>query len=328
MTITIILFSIFLVSILGCLALVIWLYRLNSRKRLEGRLTKLVDAKSEMDEQPSGGLSTTSTPLSSRLGGVRAQLSSSLAFLASDGLRQKIATAYWPISDIEFVFIRIAASLAFLFLGWIIFNSILVGLGLGILFYLILGFILERSIARRRKKFQDQLVDFLVLIKGAILAGNSLVQALDLAVKEMPAPINEEFTRVLREMNFGIPLEDALNNLILRMQGDDLKIVTTAIIINNQMGGNLSTILEATIDTIRERIQLFGEIRALTSYPRYAAWFVTLLPFVIALYIKMMNPDFFDPVRTSLLAQIILILALLGIIIGNLVIRRIMKFRT
>jgi tight adherence protein B len=328
MTITIILFSILLVSFLGCLALLVALYNLNAQKRVKSRINKLVDSRTVIDDQFSQGISTKPTFLSSGLEGIRAKFSSGLAFLSSNELRQKIASAYWPISDIEFIIVRIVTSLTGVFLGWIISHSILGGLGLGFLFYLIPGIVLERSIVKRRKKFQNQLVDFLVLIKGAILAGNSLPQALDLAVIEMPAPISEEFGQVLREMNFGIPLDEAMNNLAVRMQGDDLKIVVTAIIINNQLGGNLSTILAATIDTIRERIQLFSEVRALTSYPRYAARILSLLPFIVALILFLIRPGFFDPVRTSTLSQMILIGALFGIIIGNFFLRRIMRTRT
>jgi tight adherence protein B len=294
---------------------------------MQNRLDKIVESKTSRDNQDSQDVPTTLL-LSSRLEGAREKISSGLAFLSSDVLRQKIASAYWPISDVEFIFVRIVISLAGLFLGWLISRSLLVGLGLGVVFYLLVGFVLDRSIVRRRKKFQDQLIDFLILIKGAILAGNSLPQALDLAIKEMPAPISEEFSQVLREMNFGIPLDEALNNLRTRMQGDDLMIVVTAIIINSQLGGNLSTILEATIETIRDRIQLFSEIRSLSAYPRYVTTFISLMPFFLALVLALLRPGFFDPVRTTFLSQIILVAALIGMIIGNIVLRRIMKIRT
>ena len=73
--------------------------------------------------------------------------------------------------------------------------------------------LLDRAIAQRQKKFHTQLLDVLVLIKGAVQAGYSLLQALDLAVKEIPAPASEEFGRVLREMRLGISLEGTLFNL-------------------------------------------------------------------------------------------------------------------
>jgi tight adherence protein B len=103
--------------------------------------------------------------------------------------------------------------------------------------------------------------------------------------------------------------------------------VVTAIIINSQVGGNLSTVLDASISTIRDRMQLMGEIRSLTSYARYVGYFLTLLPFVTGALIFIITPDYFDTVRTSFLTQIIFMLALGGIFIGNIWIKRIVQIR-
>ncbi len=324
MTLTVILTLVSLIGILGFLAIFYWLYYVNAKNPLKRRLNNL---ETEIGGQNFRDLSIESTSSTIRYEGAREKISDALAFLSSDKLRKKIASAYWPISDIEFILLRIGISLVGFFLGWIISHGLLGGLGLALLSYIIPGFVLDRSIAKRRKKFQEQLVDFLDLIKGAILAGNSLPQALDLAVKETPAPVSEEFNQVLREMKFGITLEEALHNLMERMQGEDLQIIVTAIIINNQMGGNLSTILEATINTIRDRVQLFGEVRSLTSYSRFVSVLITFLPFILALFLYLLNPTYFDAVKTSLIAQIILGLAVVGMIIGNITMRMIMRIR-
>jgi tight adherence protein B len=139
----------------------------------------------------------------------------------------------------------------------------------------------------------------------------------------MPAPSSEEFSRVLREVRFGFPMEQALTNLAERMENDDLHIVVTAIIINAQVGGNLSTVLESTIDTIRDRMQLSSEVRSLTSYARYVGNFLSFLPFVAGIVIFLLTPDYFQSVLNSFLVQVIFAAALIGIVIGNIWIRRI-----
>jgi len=101
----------------------------------------------------------------------------------------------------------------------------------------------------------------------------------------------------------------------------------TAIIINSQVGGNLSTVLESTISTIRDRMHLFGEIRSLTSYARYVGNFLTLMPFILGTIIFLLDPEFFDSVKTSLLTQVIFLMAFLGLIIGNIWIRRIVRIK-
>jgi tight adherence protein B len=303
------------------------LYRLNSQARLKSRVNNFVDSSTDNAAQFSKVLSTQAANQSARFEGVRGKVNQALTFFSTNELRIKIASAYWPISEIEFIFIRIAICLVGLLMGWIISGSIIGGLGLGVLLYFIPGIVLDRSISQRRRKFQDQLVDFFVLIKGAILVGSSLTQALEVAVKEIPAPICEEFNQVLREIRLGVSLEEALQNLLVRMQSDDLQIIVTAIILNSQMGGNLSTILEATIDTIRDRMRLFGEVRSLTAYSRYVGSLMSFLPILLAFFIYLTNPGFFDIVKTSSLTQIVLLMGLIGVVIGNIFLRRIMKIR-
>jgi tight adherence protein B len=293
---------------------------------MKSRLTNFVRG-SELDQTFTQTDTEESLTRTMKFEGLRGRYNQALAIFSTDDLRLKIASAYWPISDIEFISLRILITILGLVVGWIIPQNIIGGLGLGVLLYLIPGFVLDRAIIQRRRLFQEQLLDFLILIKGAIIAGYSLPQALDMAVKEIPPPTCEEFAQVLREVKFGYSLEQALQNLTNRMQSDDLQIVVTAIMLNAQMGGNLSTVLEATIETIRERIHLLGEIRSLTSYSRFVGGLVTLLPFITGLIVFLINPDFFDTVRTSIISQMILLLAFIGVIMGNFLIRRIMNVR-
>jgi tight adherence protein B len=320
-------FIVLVVIAVGGLAIVgILLYRLSSQSRMKSRLTNFVRG-SELDQTFTQTDTQESLTRTMKFEGLRGRYNQALAIFSTDDLRLKIASAYWPISDIEFISLRILVAIFGLIVGWIIPQNIIGGLGLGILLYLVPGFVLDRAIIKRRRMFQEQLLDFLILIKGAIIAGYSLSQALDMAVKEIPPPTCEEFAQVLREVKFGYSLEQALQNLTNRMQSDDLQIVVTAIMLNAQMGGNLSTVLEATIDTIRERIHLLGEIRSLTSYSRFVGGLVTLLPFITGLIVFLINPDFFDTVKTSIVSQMILLLAFIGVILGNFLIRRIMNVR-
>jgi tight adherence protein B len=325
--VTALLISIFTICILGLLAIFFWLIRQNTQDQVNNRVNVFIGARNPQDENypsvsPNGNYS-----LPNKIQGFRGRVNQALSIFSTDDLRQRISSAYWPISDIEFISIRLLVTLIGGAIGWILPKSIIGGIGLGIIFFLIPGIVLERSIAKRRKRFQDQLLDFLVLIKGAVLAGYSLAQALDMAIKEIPAPASEEFGRVLREVKFGFPMDQALMNLAARMQSDDLQIVVTAIVLNSQMGGNLSTILEATIETIRDRIHLFSEIRSLTSYSRYVGMIISILPLLTALIVFLLNPDYFEAVKTSLITQIIFIIAFIGVVIGNILIRRVMKIR-
>lgn len=322
---TLILLAVFIFSAVGVIMLGAWIYRQGPASRKQERFARYVTPvlDDQRRDQPREVLILTNRDI----GKFREWINRTLGVLSSEKLAIKLSSAYWSVTDTEYLLLRtLAVALGFL-LGWQIPGNFLGGIFLGVTALMLPPIFLDRAIAQRQKKFHNQLLDVLVLIQGAVQAGYSLMQSLDLAVSEVPAPASEEFGRVLREIRLGISLEGALLNLAERMENDDLQIVVTAIIINAQVGGNLSTVLEATISTIRDRMQLMGEIRALTSYARYVGNFLSLLPFLAGLAIFIINPTYFDTVRTSILTQIIFVIAFLGVIIGNIWIRQLVKIK-
>ena len=124
-------------------------------------------------------------------------------------------------------------------------------------------------------------------------------------------------------MELGVPLSESLISLSDRMGSEDLFLVVTAININTQVGGNLTTILEAIINTISERIKLLGEIRILTTYARYSSYLLSALPFITAGAIFLFNPDYISELLEPGLGQYILGAALVMVLVGNVWIRRI-----
>ena len=260
-----------------------------------------------------------------RLLRTRYRLNSMLSALTSEELNVKLLSANWPITETEFILIRIGSTaLGFLF-GWLVFRSILPGLGFAFLAYVIPGIYLNWSISRRQTKFQSQLIDVLVLVKGAVQAGYSFLQAIDVVVDEVSSPASEEFRRVRREVGLGLPLNQALYNLTTRMESDDLSLVVTAVNINTRVGGNLSTMLEAVVATIRERVQLFNEIRALTSQQRFSGYLLSLLPIIVVAILFVISPDYIGRLFEPGAMLCIPIGALLLIILGNIVIRFMVK---
>ena len=262
---------------------------------------------------------------SASIAAIRDWLNYALRSISSDQLKRKISSAYWPITDIEYILILATSVLLSVLIGWLISSTILGGFGLGIISYFIPGLLLNHSIQKRQVRFQDQLVDVLVLIRGAVQSGYGLLQSLDVVVSELASPSSEEFGRVVREVQLGLSLNDALLNLANRMESDDLNLVVTAIVINTQVGGSLSTMLTAVTDTIRARYKLSGEIRALTSYARYASYMLSFLPFVTGVIMYLLSPDYFGQSIDNSITQIILALSLGLIIIGNIWLRRIAK---
>ena len=321
--ITITLLAVFLLCAIGVILIGSWIFRKGPSSKRQERISRFVDP--FVDDSQATPAREPILLSAKNIGSVRDWINDSLHGFSSDKLQLKLSSAYWTITDTEFILIRIAVTLLAFFMGWLIPGNILGGILLAGIMIIVPPILLDRAIAQRQQKFHNQLLDVLILITGAVKAGYSLMQALDLAVKEIPAPASEEFSRVLREMRFGISLEGTLFNLAERMASDDMRIVVTAIIINSQVGGSLSTVLDSTISTIRDRMHLYGEIRSLTSYGRYVGNFLSLMPFILGFILFLLAPDYFDTVKTSMLTRAILLFALFGIIIGNIWIRRIIK---
>jgi tight adherence protein B len=153
-------------------------------------------------------------------------------------------------------------------------------------------FYIKRQQGQRLKKFNDQLSDMLNLMVNGLRAGYSTMQAMEAISKELPPPMNEEFRRVVQEMQLGVPMESALDNLLRRIPSDDLDFVITAINVQREVGGNLSEILDTISFTIRERVRIKGDIRVLTAQVRASGTLLALIPVALALILWFLNPEY------------------------------------
>ena len=273
----------------------------------------------------------------------RLRMNNMLSGLASEKLNLQLMSANWPITETEYVVVRYGSVIVAFGLGWIISklfitgSDVLVfgpgwtvskmfvsGVGLAVIAFFIPDLLLKRAISQRQLNFGKQLVDVLVLMTGAVRAGYSLPQAIEAVSKEMRSPASEEFRRVRHEIGLGLSLNQALNNLVARMENDDLYLVVTAININSQVGGNIVTMLEAVTNTIRDRIRLFAEVRVLTAQQRFGSYILTFMPIGMLAAMFFLNPTYmmrlFDP---SILC--IPVGAVIMVFLGNILVRRLAK---
>jgi tight adherence protein B len=177
-------------------------------------------------------------------------------------------------------------------------------------------FYIKRQQKQRLQKFNYQLSDMLNLMVNGLRAGYSTMQAMEAISKELPAPICDEFRRVVQEMQIGIPMETALENLLRRIPSEDLDFVVTAINVQREVGGNLSEILDNISFTIRERVRIKGEVRVLTSQVRTSGSVLSLIPFFLTIILWFLNPDYLLSIKqggTVCTAAIVcLVLGLIG----------------
>jgi tight adherence protein B len=248
-----------------------------------------------------------------------------LSSFSSEKVSMQLMQANLHVSVTEFILMRLGLALAGLILGWLVSQSLLPGVGLAMIAYLIPELYLRRLISKRQIQFEKQLIDVLVLINGAVRAGFSLLQALEIVMREMKPPASEEFKRVVHEVGLGLALPQALANLASRMQNDDLNLMVTSIEIHYQVGGNLATMLSAVTETIRERIRLFGEVRVITTQQRYTGYLLSVLPFIIGALLFIMNPEYMSQLFNPGPYLCIPFGAIIGIVLGHFAIQRIAR---
>jgi tight adherence protein B len=144
---------------------------------------------------------------------------------------------------------------------------------------------------QRFNKFEEELPEALNLMVSALRAGHSLVAALGLVGSESPEPIGGEFKICCDEQNYGLELRTALDNLVTRVPLQDVRIVTTAILIQKESGGNLAEVLDKTAYVIRERFRLKRQVRIHTAQGRLTGWILSFLPIVLGIALYFINPD-------------------------------------
>ena len=177
--------------------------------------------------------------------------------------------------------------------------------------------------SRRLRAFNDQLGDTINLMVNSLRAGYSVMQAMRAVAQEMGPPISVEFGRVVQEVQLGLTVELALGNMLRRVPSEDLDLMITAINVQREVGGNLAEVLDAISHTIRERVRIKGDIRALTSYGRGAGNLISAVPIILAVIIYLINPEFMSLLFTHTCGWIMLGAGVAGIVSGYVIILKI-----
>ena len=238
-------------------------------------------------------------------------------------LAEQLSKADLKLRTSEFFMIQIGAVILLALIalvrfgfGWQLFVAGAIG-------YFAPGFYVRFRQARRLRAFNGQLGDTLLLLSNALKAGYSFAQAIDTVAKNGSPPIADEFARAVREMNLGGSVEEALNNMVRRVDSDDLDLVVTAVSIHRTVGGNLAEILDNIAFTIRERVRIKGEISTLTAQARASGYLITALPIFLAGFMYLVTPTYFKPMTQNFIGWVMLAVAAILIGVGNAIIRRV-----
>jgi tight adherence protein B len=216
-----------------------------------------------------------------------------------------------------------AALLIFYFIS----GNFLLSLAPSFILGLIPFFILHRMKKKRLAKFERQLADALDLIARAMKAGHAFSTGMKMVATELGDPVGTEFGRTIDEISFGMDLQQALTNLLKRVNCADLKFFVMALILHREAGGNLAEILTNISRLIRERFKLFRKVKTLSAQGRMSAAILLGLPFFIAAMLSITAHGYLNILLTDRIGQFMTGMGLLFLFIGFLVIRRIIDIK-
>jgi len=238
------------------------------------------------------------------------------------GIAQDLDRADLALSVAEYVLLMAVLAMMGFLIG-VLRQSLVLGLLLALVVVMVMRLWVSRRARLRRQAFARQLNDIINLMVGALRAGYGPVQALTIVTREMPPPASTEMARIVREVQLGLALPKALDNSAARLENDDWGLVVTSIKIQSEVGGNLAEILDTVGHTIRERIRILGEIRVLTTQQRLTGYLLTILPVALAVILYVINPEYMSGLLQPGLPMMLALFAVVGIILGAIVIRRI-----
>lgn len=209
--------------------------------------------------------------------------------------------------------------------AWLFAPMVLVdiaaGVGLGLLPFGILSF--KRT--RRIRAFNAVLAESIDMLARALRAGHSVVGAMEMLAANAQEPAASEFGEIFEQQNLGLPMRDALMQLLDRVPSADLRVLVTAILVQRDTGGNLAEILDRTVFVIRERLRIQGEIQVQTAQGRLTGWILSSLPLVMLVLLNLVNPGYSQILLTDPFGRKLVYFSIGMLAVGAFTIRRIVN---
>jgi len=183
------------------------------------------------------------------------------------------------------------------------------------------------KLERRRKAFAEQLPDMLQIVSAALRAGQSFAGSLAVVVESAGEPMRSEMQTVVADEQLGVPLDKAMAVVVRRMASRDLEQIALVAELQREAGGNAAEVIDRVAETVRERFELRRLINTLTIQGRMSRWIVTALPVALIVLVSLINPHYLTPLTSHLLGKVAIVFAVLLVIGGSLVIKKIVDIK-
>ena len=237
---------------------------------------------------------------------------------------EELEIARIPIPAVQILFATVVAMLLAAVVLYLI-APILALLALGVPFAS--RELVRRKLRKVRDDFAEQLPDNLQVLASALRAGHSFIGALAVVAADAPEPAQREFQRIVADDQLGVPIDDSLREVARRMESTELEQVGLLAELQRESGGNMAEVLDTVVETIRDRFDLRRLIQTLTAQGRMARWILTLLPVFLAIVISLLNPSYMQPLFATTAGQVLVTLAVIMVVTGSLVIKRIVNIK-
>jgi tight adherence protein B len=216
------------------------------------------------------------------------------------------------------IFLYVIIPLASGILFFVITKKLIITVPVVIFSFFIPLFIIKQLDANRRKKFVVQLIDGLMIVNSCLKAGLTLIQAFETLVDETSPPISQEFSLLVREVKMGVPFEEAIKHLDKRMPSEEMTLISSAILVARETGGDLTKVFVRLIDTIRDRLRLKEMISTFTLQARAQAFIISLLGPLFFIVVRKFRPDHFDIMIQTEIGRVLIVVAIILQILGIL----------
>lgn len=175
---------------------------------------------------------------------------------------------------------------------------------------------------KRMNKFEQQLPEGMEFLSRALRAGHAFTGAMKLAAENFDDPLGTEFEKTLDEINFGISTNDALKNLLNRVDSPDLRYFAVSVILQRDSGGNLGEIMDSIARIIRERFKFRDKVRVLSAEGRLSAFILVSIPVLLIVYLQLMKPGYLSTLTSEPIGKIVITVAISMALLGIVLIKR------
>ena len=145
---------------------------------------------------------------------------------------------------------------------------------------------------RRKKenmKKTAQLEQFLLDLKGNLYGNPNLLISLEKTIQFIGYPLKADFEIVINDTRRGLLLEEALKKMINLNSNYLIKVILKGIIVADQQGAELMTVIDEQIEYLREKRNIDNYIKIISTSPKYTAYIIMLLPILVIFTLIFIN---------------------------------------